>query len=34
LKDYELGHVKECVGAGGISLLAFLVGFKTEEIAS
>jgi uncharacterized protein (TIGR00303 family) len=32
LKDYELGHVKEGVGAGGISLLAFLDGFKNEEI--
>ncbi len=34
LKDYELGHVKEGVGAGGISLLAFLFGFKNEEIVS
>ncbi len=34
LKDYELGHVKEGVGAGGISLLAFLNGFKNEEIVS
>ena len=34
LKDYELGHVKEGVGAGGISLLAFLDGFKNEEIVS
>ncbi|MBO8216768.1 nicotinate mononucleotide-dependent phosphoribosyltransferase CobT [Prochlorococcus marinus] len=34
LKDYELGHVKEGVGAGGISLLAFLHGFKNEEIVS
>ena len=34
LKDYELGHVKEGVGAGGISLLAFLEGFKNEEIVS
>ena len=32
LRDYELGHVKEGVGAGGISLLAFLDGFKNEEI--
>jgi len=34
LKDYELGHVNEGVGAGGISLLAFLDGFKNEEIVS
>jgi len=34
LKDYELGHVKEGVGAGGISLLAYLNGFKNEEIVS
>ncbi len=34
LKDYELGHVKEGVGAGGISLLAFLDGFNNEEIVS
>ena len=34
LKDYELGHVKEGVGAGGISLLAFLNGFKNKEIVS
>ncbi len=34
LIDYELGHVKEGVGAGGISLLAFLDGFKNEEIVS
>ncbi|MBO6975214.1 MAG: TIGR00303 family protein [Prochlorococcus marinus CUG1435] len=34
LKDYELGHVKEGVGAGGISLLAFLYGFKNREIVS
>ncbi len=34
LKDYELGHVKEGVGAGGISLLAFLHGFKNDEIVS
>jgi len=34
LKEYELGHVKEGVGAGGISLLAFLDGFKNEEIVS
>ncbi len=34
LKDYEMGHVKEGVGAGGISLLAYLNGFKNEEIVS
>ena len=34
LKDYELGHVKEGVGAGGISMLAFLNGFKNKEIVS
>ena len=34
LKDYEKGHVKEGVGAGGISLLAFLNGFKNNEIVS
>ena len=34
LKDYELGHVKEGVGAGGISMLAFLNGFKNNEIVS
>ena len=34
LKDYELGHVKEGVGAGGISMLAFLNGFKNDEIVS
>ena len=34
LKDYEKGHVKEGVGAGGISLLAFLNGFKNDEIVS
>ena len=34
LFDYELGHVKEGVGAGGISLLAFLKGFKNNEIVS
>ncbi len=33
-KDYEMGHVKEGVGAGGISLLAFLNGFKNDEIVS
>ena len=34
LKDFELGHVKEGVGAGGISILAFLQGFSNEEIVS
>ena len=34
LNEYELGHVKEGVGAGGISLLAFLDGFKNEDIVS
>ncbi len=34
LKDYELGHVKEGVGAGGLSILAFLNGFKNHEIVS
>ena len=34
LKDYELGHVKEGVGAGGISILAFIKGFKNHEIVS
>jgi len=34
LKDYELGHVKEGVGAGGMSILAFLNGFKNKEIVS
>jgi len=34
LKDYEIGHVKEGVGAGGISILAFLNGFGNEEIVS
>ncbi len=34
LKDYELGHVKEGVGAGGMSILAFLNGFKNNEIVS
>ena len=34
LRDYELGHVKEGVGAGGISILAFLNVFKNNEIVS
>ena len=34
LRDYEKGYVKEGVGAGGLSLLAYLKGFKYEEIVS
>ena len=34
LKDYELGHVKEGVGAGGFSILAFMKGYKNTEIVS
>ena len=34
LKDYEFGHVKEGVGAGGISILAFIKGFQNKEIVS
>ena len=34
LIDYELGHVKEGVGAGGLSLLAFIKGFKNDKIVS
>ena len=34
LKDYEIGYVKEGVGAGGMSILAFLKGFSNEEIVS
>ena len=34
LKDYELGHVKEGVGAGGMSILAFLKGHNNKEIVS
>ena len=34
LKDYEIGYVKEGVGAGALSLLAYLKGFKYEEIVS
>ena len=34
LKDYELGHVKEGVGAGGISILAFIKGFGNDKIVS
>ena len=34
LSDYEIGYVKEGVGAGGMSILAFLKGFSIEEIVS
>ena len=34
LRDYEIGYVKEGVGAGGMSLLAYLKGFKYEKIVS
>ena len=34
LSDYETGYVKEGVGAGGMSILAFLKGFTNEEIVS
>ena len=34
LKDYERGYVKEGVGAGGMSIFAFLKGFSNEEIVS
>ena len=34
LTDYEIGYVKEGVGAGGMSILAFLMGFSNEEIVS
>ncbi len=34
LSDYELGYVKEGVGAGGMSIFAFLKGFCNEEIVS
>ncbi|MBK16851.1 MAG: TIGR00303 family protein [Prochlorococcus sp. SP3034] len=34
LKDYELGYVKEGVGAGGMSFLAYLKGFTYENIVS
>ena len=34
LSDYEIGYVKEGVGAGGISILALLKGFSIEEIVS
>ena len=34
LNDYEIGYVKEGVGAGGMSILALLKGFSIEEIVS
>ncbi len=34
LKDYEFGYVKEGVGAGGMSILAYLKGFTYEKIVS
>ena len=34
LTDYEIGYVKEGVGAGGMSILASLMGFSNEEIVS
>ena len=34
LRDYEKGYVKEGVGAGGLSLLAYLKGFEYEEIVA
>ncbi len=34
LRDYEIGYVKEGVGAGGMSIFAFLKGFSNEEIVS
>ena len=34
LRDYEIGYVKEGVGAGGMSILAFLKGFSNEDIVS
>ena len=34
LSDYEIGYVKEGVGAGGMSIFAFLKGFSNEEIVS
>ena len=33
LRDYELGHVKEGVGAGGLALLAQLRGLSLERIS-
>ena len=34
LRDYEIGYVKEGVGAGGMSILAYLKGFSLEQIVS
>ena len=34
LCDYEIGYVKEGVGAGGMSIFAFLKGFSNQEIVS
>tara|TARA_B100000941_G_scaffold277132_1_gene240375 strand:- start:2202 stop:3359 length:1158 start_codon:yes stop_codon:yes gene_type:complete len=34
LRDYEIGYVKEGVGAGGMSILAHLKQFSNEEIVS
>ena len=34
LRDYEDGYVKEGVGAGGFSILAYLKGFHSKEIVS
>ncbi len=34
LRDYELGYVKEGVGAGALSLLAQLRGFTIEELVN
>ena len=34
LRDYEFGYVKEGVGAGGMSFLAYLKGFSYEKIVS
>ncbi len=34
LSDYEIGYVKEGVGAGGMSILACLKGFSNQEIVS
>ena len=34
LSDYEIGYVKEGVGAGGMSIFASLKGFSNEEIVS
>ena len=34
LYDFEKGYVKEGVGAGGMSILAYLKGFSNDEIVS